>query len=133
MNDDGKLDTTGEDGSPGLSGVISRPRAWLWVALAGLLLVCGGVVLDAYRHNHGAAAGSLISWSNPGVLVALSGIVLMAIGLLAALSLIAFQSVDSPEAVVRQGVRVMATWVAVIGAGVGALTYVATTGITIGH
>ncbi|MDP9236118.1 MAG: hypothetical protein M3P30_01740 [Chloroflexota bacterium] len=133
MDDDIERQNAVRSGSAGWQSVILRPVTWLWVAMAGLLLVCGGVVLDAYRHNHGATAGSLISSSNPGVLVALCGIALVAIGLLAGLSLIALQSADSPEAVVRKGVRVMVAWVAVIGAGVGALTYVATTDLTIGH
>lgn len=120
-------------GASGAAGVILRPMVWLWVVVVGLLLVCGGVVLDAYRHNHSASNGSLISASNPGMLVALSGIVLVAIGLLAAMSLLAFQSAGTPSEVVRRGAAVVVAWVAVIGAGVGALTYVATTDLTIGH
>jgi hypothetical protein len=107
---------------------MSRPVAWLWLATGGLLLVSGGVVLDAYRHDHGAGSGMLIGSSNPGVLVALSGIAVVAVGLLAGLSLSALQGVDSTEAVLRRAKWLMAAWVTVIGVGVGALTYVAAVG-----
>src|ERR1700674_5511289 len=86
------------------------PVAALSASLLGLGLVCLGVMIDVYRHEHGAAAGELIGSSSPGVLVALAGFVIVATGLLAALSMLLFQSADSAQVAMLPGVAVVVAW-----------------------
>jgi len=111
----------------------SQPLAWLAFGVAGLLLMCVGVALDVYRHDHGADAGELLSFANPGMLVALAGAGIVASALLMTLSLLAFQAAGSAEAVVRRGIWVGTAWIAVASAAAGAVMYISTAGVTISH
>lgn len=111
----------------------AQPLVWLTLAVAGFVLTCIGVAIDAYRHDHGAGAAELISFSSPGMLVSLAGLGMVGTGLLVGLSLVVFQTADSAEDVVRRGAGVLLAWIAVAIAAVGAITYVATAGVTIGH
>ncbi|HEY8172028.1 MAG TPA: hypothetical protein VIH21_02990, partial [Dehalococcoidia bacterium] len=60
------------EAEPRRTHLFAQPLTWLAIGVAGLLLVCGGVALEAYRHNHGADAGDVVSSSNPGVLIAIA-------------------------------------------------------------
>jgi hypothetical protein len=106
---------------------------WLCVALAGFVLVCVGAGIEAYRHEHGADAGAIISWSNPGVVVALAGLGMVGAGLLVATSALAFSDAPPTHIAMRRGIGLLVAWTVVTAAAVGALIYVATSGIELGH
>jgi hypothetical protein len=127
------LSADSESQTANATPLIAQPVAWLYVAVMGLVLAGVGVAIDAYRHDHGAAAAELISRSNPGFLVALAGFGLAAIALLVALTLLALHGAATPTDVIRRGAGVAVAWTAVAAAAVAGVTYVATSGITIGH
>lgn len=110
-----------------------RPLVWLVAAILGLVLTGAGVAIDAYRHDNGAAAAELISRSNPGLIVALAGLAMTALGLLVTFTLLAFVDAPSAETVARRGAGVVAAWLVVTCAGVAAVTYATTSGLTVGH
>jgi hypothetical protein len=111
----------------------AEPIAWLAVAVAGLALIPIGIGIDSYRHEHGAGAAELISFDSPGVIVAIGGLALVAVGVLVAASILLLREAPSAEEVIRRGAAIAAACVAVAVAGAGALTYAATSDITIGH
>jgi len=115
-----------------IAATLAQPVAWLSLAVAGVLLVCVGAGIEAYRHGHGAATDRAVSASSPGALVALGGLALVAAGLLAALSILLLQEELSPSGAIRRGAAILAAWTLVAGAGAGALTYLAVAGTTIG-
>ena len=51
-------------------GWLAEPAAWFGLATAGMLVVFIGLGIDAWRHNNGAGEESLLSFGNPGHLVA---------------------------------------------------------------
>ena len=55
---------------------LSASATWFAAAAAGMLIVFIGLAVDAYRHNHSATEESLLSFGNPGHLIAAIGIAL---------------------------------------------------------
>lgn len=111
----------------------AAPLAWLGVALIGLMLVCAGVIVDVYRHEHGQAAAALFSRSNPGVFIASAGILLLTAGLLVAVSSLALGGAGSARVALVRGSALVGAWVAVATVAASALTYAATADLTVGH
>ena len=128
------LTVTGQQKAHSRSSTIAaHPVAWLAVALAGAMLLFAGIATEVYRHDHGADAAELVSLSNPGVLIAFAGIILLVGGVLAALTTVVFQSAATADDVIARGAGLVAVWTIVVAAGAGAITYAATAGITLGH
>lgn len=114
-------------------GLAGQPLAWLAAGAAGMVLVFIGLMIDAYRHTHGASTGELISFSSPGMLVALAGGSLAALSLLVAMSILALQGTETVDETVRRGVTVAVVWLVVGVAAAAALTYVVSSSLVIGH
>jgi hypothetical protein len=106
---------------------------WFAVAAAGMAIAFVGLAIDAYRHNNGAEEESLLSFSNPGHLVAGIGLVITTASVLLGFTVAMLRDVASAEHAVRRFVPVTAMWVLVIAAAVGSLTYVGASGTTVGH
>ena len=99
-----------------------RPRTWLYVALAGLVLTGCDVALGAYR-----------GWDDPVVVgLGAAGVATAAIGALTALTLAAFAGDPSPSSVVQRGTAILAVWLVVAAVAAGAVTYAATSGLPFG-
>ena len=113
--------------------LVARPLSWLYAAVAGIVLAGIGVAIDAHRYEHGAATAALISRSNPGVLISLAGIGIATLGVLLALTLLAFEDASSADTVTRRWVGVLVAWTAIACAGAAGVTYVAASGLTIGR
>ncbi len=106
---------------------IATPYMWLLLAVAGLLLLCAGVAIAAYRSD-----GESVGVTSPGGLMAAVGIVLIAVGVLAAGSLVLLQSARSLDTAVRRIVIVVVAWTSVGAALVATATYVETQDLRIG-
>lgn len=112
---------------------LSEPAAWFGAAIAGMLVVFVGLAIDAWRHNNGAGEESLLSFSNPGHLVAGIGLMITSAALLAGLSVSMLKGAETAQATVRRFVPITAAWVAVVAVGVGSITYIGASGVTVGH
>lgn len=106
---------------------------WFVIGIAGLIAVFIGLAVDAWRHNNGAGEETLLSFANPGHVVAGIGLLVSASAMLAGLSVSALRGAASAQGAVRRMVPLTAAWVAVAATGVGALTYMGATGVTVGH
>lgn len=112
---------------------LTEPAAWFGMAIAGMLVVFVGLAIDAWRHNNGAGEESLLSFSNPGHLVAGIGIMITSAALLGGLSVSMLKGAETAQATVRRFVPITAAWVAVVAIGVGSITYIGASGVTVGH
>lgn len=106
---------------------------WFAIAAAGIAVVFIGLALDAYRHNHSATEESLLSFGNPGHLVAAIGLGMAAVSTLAGLSLSAFRGADTHHDLLRRIAPVTGAWVVMAGIAVASITYIAASGATLGH
>jgi hypothetical protein len=120
------------EGSGAHSMAFAQPLAWLSVAIAGLVLVGVGVAIDAVRYHHGASAGALIGGSSPGFLVALAGFGVTAVGLLIALTLLAFDGATSDRSMALRSAGVFVGWTLVACAGLAGVT-AAASGLVVGR
>lgn len=107
--------------------------AWFAIAAAGLVIVFVGLGVDAWRHNNGADEASLISLGNPGHIIAFIGLAMASVAVLAGLSVAALKNAESAPDAVRRFVPVTVGWVVVAVTAIGSLTYIAATGVSIGH
>ena len=112
---------------------LAEPAAWFGLATAGMLVVFIGLGIDAWRHNNGAGEESLLSFGNPGHLVAAIGLGMTSLAVLAGLSVSMLRGAPSAQAAMRRFVPVTAAWAAVAAVGVGSITYIGATGVTVGH
>ncbi len=112
---------------------LSEATTWFALAVAGMLVVFAGLAVDAYRHNHSASEESLLSLGNPGHLLAAIGLAVTSVAILAGLSVSMLKGVATPEKAVRRFVPVTAAWVALATMAVASVTYIAASGVTIGH
>lgn len=103
------------------------PYLWLSLAVAGLLLLCAGVAIAAYRSD-----GERVGLSSLVGSVAAAGIVLIAVGVLTAGSLALLRSARSLDTAVRRVAVVVAAWTIVGAALVATATYVETQDLRIG-
>ncbi len=115
------------------SAWITEPAAWFGAAIIGMIVVFIGLAIDAWRHNNGAGEESLLSFSNPGHLVAGIGLIGTSAALLIGLSVSTLKGAETAQATIRRFVPVTAAWVAVAAIGVGSITYIAASGVTVGH
>jgi hypothetical protein len=106
---------------------------WFAAAAIGMLIVFLGLIVDAYRHNHGAGEESLLSFGNPGHLIAGIGLALTSVSVLLGLSISALKGATSAEHAIRRFVPVTAAWVAVSAMAIGSITYIGASGVTVGH
>jgi hypothetical protein len=114
-------------------GWLASPATWFAIAVAGMVVVFAGLIVDAYRHNNGAEEESLLSLSNPGHLVAGIGLLVTSLAALGGLSVSMLRGVDTVDTALRRFVPVTAAWLVVAGVGIGAVTYIGSTGVTVGH
>jgi hypothetical protein len=131
-----RYDEVSHDGAPAQPrdlGWIGNTAIWFAVTLAGMLLIFIGLAVDAWRHNNSAAEETLLSFNNPGHLVAAIGIGIAAFGALAGFTVSMLKNVGSTDAALRRFVPVTAAWVLVAATGVGAITYIGASGVTVGH
>jgi len=112
---------------------LRETATWFAASVAGMIVVFAGLAIDAYRHNHGAGEESLLSLGNPGHLVAAIGLAITSLASLAGLSVAMLRGVTTPEGAVRRFVPVTAAWVALATLGVASVTYIAASGVTVGH
>jgi hypothetical protein len=98
-----------------------------------MVVVFIGLAIDAYRHNHGAGEENLLSFSNPGHLVAAIGIGITSVAALAGLSFAMLRGAESAEHAIRRFVPVTFAWVLMAAAGIGSITYIGASGVTVGH
>jgi hypothetical protein len=113
--------------------VLGEAAAWFGIAAAGLVVVFVGLGVDAWRHNHGAQEESLLSPGNPGHLIAFIGLSCTSIAVLAGFSISALKNVATVPDAVRRFAPITAAWVVVAATAIGSLTYIAATGVTVGH
>jgi hypothetical protein len=112
---------------------LAEPAFWFAAALTGMIVVFGGLAVDGWRHNNGAGEESLTSLSNPGHLIAGIGLLITSIAALGGLSVSMLRNVRTPELAIRRFVPVTVAWVAVAAIGIGSVTYIQASGVTIGH
>jgi hypothetical protein len=112
---------------------LRETTTWFAASVAGMIVVFAGLAVDAYRHNHGAGEESLLSLGNPGHMVAAIGLVITSLASLAGLSVAALRGVTTPEGAVRRFVPVTAAWVVLATLAVASVTYIAASGVTVGH
>jgi hypothetical protein len=112
---------------------LGEAATWFVLGLAGMLMIFVGLAVDAYRHNNGAGEESLLSFGNPGHLVAAIGIGVTSFALLAGFSATMLRNLETADQAVRRLVPVAASWVLLAASGVGAITYIGATGVTVGH
>lgn len=112
---------------------LTDAMTWFALAVAGMVVVFGGLAVDAWRHNNGAQEESLLSLGNPGHLVAGIGLAIVSAAVLGGFSVSALKGVRTAEIAIRRVVPVTAAWVALITVAVGSVTYIGATGVTVGH
>ncbi len=102
------------------------------VAVGGVIMVCVGTAIAAYRRQHGDGAVHIVSVSDVGMVVVWCGVAAVATGVLVALTIALLGRPADSAAVIRRGLVVVAAWMAVVASGAGAITYMAVAGTTIG-
>jgi hypothetical protein len=112
---------------------LRESTTWFAAAVVGMAIVFAGLAVDGYRHNHSAAEESLLSFGNPGHLIAAIGLVLTSISVLAGFSIAALKDVKTADHAIRRAVPVTALWVMLTAVAIGSLTYLGASGATIGH
>jgi hypothetical protein len=113
--------------------LLGESVTWFALAAIGMLVVFAGLGVDAWRHNNGASEESLLSLSNPGHLMAFIGLAITSVSVLAGLSVSALKNVETSGDAVRRFAPLTAAWVAVATMAIGSLTYIAASGVTVGH
>ena len=111
---------------------LREPATWFWIALAGMLLIFIGLYIDAYKHNNGGGEETLLSFTNPGHLIAGIGIGIATAGVLGGLSVSMLRNLHSTNETIRRFVPVTAAWVVAAATGIFAITYIGATGATVG-
>lgn len=112
---------------------LAEPAFWFGIAIAGMIVVFGGLAVDGYQHNNGAGEESLISLTNPGHLIAGIGLLITSLAALAGLSVSVLKNIATPELAIRRFVPLTAAWVAVAAFGIGSATYLSASDVTVGH
>ena len=112
---------------------LSEATTWFGMAIAGMLIVFAGLVVDAYRHNHSAAEESLLSLGNPGHLLAAIGLAITSLAVLAGLSVAALKGATTADHAIRRFVPVTGAWVVLTTMAIASVTYIGASGVTIGH
>jgi hypothetical protein len=112
---------------------LTDAMTWFALAVVGMVVVFGGLAVDAWRHNNGAQEESLLSLGNPGHLVAGIGLAIVSAAVLGGFSVSALKGVRTAEGAIRRVVPVTAAWVALVTVAVGSVTYIGATGVTVGH
>jgi len=113
--------------------MLGEAVTWFALAAVGMVVVFAGLGIDAWRHNHGAAEESLLSLGNPGHIVAFIGLAIVSASVLVGLSVSALKNVETSGDAIRRFAPLTAAWVAVAMMAVGSLTYIGTSGVTVGH
>ncbi len=113
--------------------VLADATAWFAAAAAGMVVVFVGLGVDAYRHKHNAAEEALLSLSNPGHLLAAIGLAITSASVLIGLTVSALRTAETKGETVRRFVPVTAAWVALATIAAASVTYVAASGVTLGH
>lgn len=112
---------------------LAEATTWFALAIAGMLVVFIGLAVDAYRHNHSSTEESLLSLGNPGHLLAAIGLAISSFAILTGLSVAVLKGVSSADGAVRRFVPVTAAWVVLATVAIASVTYVGTSGVTVGH
>lgn len=112
---------------------LSEAATWFGAVAIGMIVVFVGLAIDAWRHNNGAGEESLLSFSNPGHLVAGIGLIVTTVAALAGLSVSALRGVETVDNAVRRFLPVTAAWVMMSAVGIGSITYIGASGVTVGH
>ena len=112
---------------------LSDVTVWFGLAVAGMMIVFVGLAVDAYRHNHNAAEESLLSLGNPGHLLAAIGLAITSVSVLVGMSIAALRDATTREHVIRRFAGITAAWVGLAVIAVSAVTYIGSTGVTVGH
>lgn len=112
---------------------LREPMTWFAAAVIGMAIVFAGLAVDGYRHNHSAAEESLLSFGNPGHLIAAIGLVITSASVLIGFSIAALKDVPTVERAIRRAVPVTALWVTLTAVAIASLTYLGASGATIGH
>ena len=113
---------------------LTEATTWFALATLGMIIVFGGLAVDAYRHNHSPAEESLLSLRNPGHLLAAIGLALTSLGALAGLTIASLKGTSSAEQAIRRLAPVTVAIVALVGMVVGSTTYIGATGASVvGH
>ncbi len=122
-----------EAASPRSATWLTEPAFWFGVAIAGMLVVFGGLAVDGYQHNNGAGEESLISLTNPGHLISGIGLLIASLAVLTGFSVSMLKNIATPELAIRRFVPLTAAWVVVAAVGIGSATYLSASGVTVGH
>ena len=112
---------------------VRNPVMYFALAVEGMIIVFIGLGVDAYRHNHSAEVETLLSFGNPGHLIAAIGLALTSIAALAGLSVALLKDAKTSHEALRRFVPVTVAWVVTAAIAVGSITYVGASGTTIGH
>lgn len=111
----------------------SNVVTWFALATLGMITVFIGLAIDAYRHNNSAAEETLLSFGNPGHLIAGIGIVVTTSAVLAGLSVATLRGTETAQQAIRRFVPVTGAWVATASIAIASLTYLGVSGTTVGH
>jgi hypothetical protein len=130
-----RAEDVSEGGSSSAAGwrMATDPGAWLGVVVFGLVITFIGLGVDAYKHNNGVGEETLLSFTNPGHVVAGIGLAIAAAAALCGFTVAMLRSVSSAKDVTRRFVPITAAWVAVAASVVTSITYIGATGATVGH
>jgi hypothetical protein len=112
---------------------LNDSSAWFAAAVAGMIVVFAGLAVDAYKHNNGAGEEAMLSFSNPGHLIAGIGLAITSVAVLAGLSVAMLKGVESADHAIRRFVPVTGAWVLLAAIAIGSVTYIGSTGVTVGH
>jgi len=112
---------------------LAEAATWFALAVVGMIVVFAGLAVDAYRHNHGAAEETLLSFGNPGHVIAAIGLAITALAVLGGLSVALLKGATSAEHAIRRFIPVTAAWVTTAAVAIGSLTYIGASGVTVGH
>jgi hypothetical protein len=133
MDTFGAAEQSRERASSRSASWLAEAATWFALAIAGMLVVFAGLIVDGYQHNNGAGEESLISLTNPGHLIAGVGLLVTSVAALLGLSVSMLKNLTTAEHAVRRFVPVTAAWVSVAAIGIGAVTYLVASDVTVGH
>ena len=112
---------------------LKEAPTWFGIAVAGMAIVFAGLAVDGYRHNHSAAEETLLSFGNPGHLIAAIGLMLTSASVLIGFSISVLKGAPTVDQAIRRTIPVTAAWVALATVAIASLTYLGASGATIGH
>lgn len=112
---------------------LTESSTWFAAAVAGMIVVFAGLAVDAYKHNNGAGEEAILSFSNPGHLIAGIGLAITSVAALAGLSVAMLKGVESAEHAIRRFVPVTAAWALLAAIAIGSVTYMGSADVTVGH